>query len=135
MWMLRPSHISSLPRWSSRRMIRHYLTWENHRTQASRPFKLPSAESANSRKAYTHTKPAVQTPYHPVFKGMAYPHAPSLALIYQASLDQGRVPDDWKKANMMSIFRKEDKSKASNNRPVFFPSHHKQQPDGFLRPP
>ena len=51
-------------------------------------------------------------------KEMSAAVAPSLTLIYQASLDQGLVPDDWRNANVAPIFKKGDRSKASNYRPV-----------------
>ena len=40
--------------------------------------------------------------------------APELAkvftLLFQASLDQGVVPPDWKRANIVPVFKKGDKS-------------------------
>ena len=51
-------------------------------------------------------------------KEMAHPLSPALALIFQASLDQGRVPDEWRTANVSPIFKKGDKSTPSNYRPV-----------------
>ena len=44
--------------------------------------------------------------------------APALAHIYQTSLNAGTVPDDWKMAHVVPIFKKGDKCKASNYRPV-----------------
>jgi len=44
--------------------------------------------------------------------------APAFTGIYQASLDTGIVPTDWRTANIVPIFKKGDKSKASNYRPV-----------------
>jgi hypothetical protein len=44
--------------------------------------------------------------------------APSLATLFQASIDQGVTPSDWGKANVVPLFKKGDKSKASNYRPV-----------------
>jgi len=49
---------------------------------------------------------------------MAHPLAPALALVFQASLDQGQIPDDWHTAHITPIYKKGDKSKASNYRPV-----------------
>ena len=36
---------------------------------------------------------------------------PSLTLIYQASYEQGQIPDDWKRAFMTPSFKKGDKSR------------------------
>ena len=41
-----------------------------------------------------------------------------LVLFFQASLNQGKVPEDWKKANIVPLFKKGDKHKAENYRPV-----------------
>ena len=50
-------------------------------------------------------------------KKMAYSISPALTLIFQASYDQGTVPTDWKRAFVTPLFKKGDKSKASNYRP------------------
>ena len=44
--------------------------------------------------------------------------APSLSVLFQASLDQGKVPDDWKTANIVPLFKKGDKTCPENYRPV-----------------
>ena len=44
--------------------------------------------------------------------------APILTVIFQSSIDQGKVPDDWKSANVTPLYKKGDKAKASNYRPV-----------------
>ena len=51
-------------------------------------------------------------------KEMAAPVTPALTLIFQASLNQGQTPEDWKLANVSPIFKKGDKSKPANYRPV-----------------
>lgn len=44
--------------------------------------------------------------------------APSLTLIFQASLQQGCAPSDWKSANVTPLFKKGDRSSPSNYRPI-----------------
>ena len=44
--------------------------------------------------------------------------APVLTVLFQASLDQGKIPDDWKSANIVPIYKKGDKTQAENYRPV-----------------
>ena len=43
---------------------------------------------------------------------------PILTKIYQQSIDTGQIPEDWKHANIVPIFKKGDRSKPSNYRPV-----------------
>lgn len=38
-------------------------------------------------------------------------------MIFERSLKTGRLPTDWVKADVMSVFRKEDKSLAANYHP------------------
>ena len=44
--------------------------------------------------------------------------APSLTLVYQASVKQGRVPNDWKKAKVVPVYKKGGRSLVSNYRPI-----------------
>ena len=44
--------------------------------------------------------------------------SPAMTLIFQASLQQGEVPDDWKQANVAPIFKKGDRCTAANYRPI-----------------
>ena len=41
-----------------------------------------------------------------------------LQIFFQASLDQGVIPSDWKSANVVPIYKKGEKNKAENYRPV-----------------
>ena len=43
---------------------------------------------------------------------------PMLTLIFQASLMQGTVPEDWKKALVVPVFKRGDRSSATNYRPI-----------------
>ena len=45
---------------------------------------------------------------------------PILTKIYQQSINTGQIPEDWKNANIVPIFKKGDHSKPSNYRPVSF---------------
>jgi hypothetical protein len=53
-----------------------------------------------------------------ILKEMAAEVAPILHIFFQASINQGILPTDWKTANVVPIFKKGDKSKAENYRPV-----------------
>ena len=44
--------------------------------------------------------------------------APALSLIFQASIDQGILPSDWKEANVVPIHKKGSRFTAANYRPV-----------------
>ena len=44
--------------------------------------------------------------------------APVLTLIYKASLNQGKLPSDWKRAFVVPIFKKGSRTDPSNYRPV-----------------
>ena len=51
-------------------------------------------------------------------KEMASALAPSLTLIFKASLAQGILPNDWKKAFIIPVYKKGDRSCAANYRPI-----------------
>ena len=44
------------------------------------------------------------------------------AILFQASLDQGIVPDDWKLALISPLFKKADKNNVENYRPILLTS-------------
>ena len=53
-----------------------------------------------------------------ILKELADQMAPVYQILFQASIDQGIVPNDWKKAHITPIFKKGDPLQASNYRPV-----------------
>jgi hypothetical protein len=53
-----------------------------------------------------------------ILKQCAKQLAPSLAIIFQSSIDTGVLPKDWLNANISSIYKKGDKHSAENYRPV-----------------
>ena len=61
-----------------------------------------------------HTRPQDLT----LLKFLSDEVADILTMIFQASLDQGKIPQDWKKAFISPIFKKGDRHKPSNYRPV-----------------
>ncbi|KAK3108532.1 hypothetical protein FSP39_010045 [Pinctada imbricata] len=53
-----------------------------------------------------------------VLKELASEIAPILCIIYTKSLESGKIPSDWKTANVTPAFKKGQKYKASNYRPI-----------------
>ncbi|KAK3098073.1 hypothetical protein FSP39_015909 [Pinctada imbricata] len=53
-----------------------------------------------------------------LLKEVAREVTPILTLIFSASLHQGRIPDEWKEATVTPLFKKGDRGKAANYRPV-----------------
>ena len=53
-----------------------------------------------------------------ILKESAHEIAPYLVSVFQRSLDAGKVPKDWRMANVTAIFKKGEKYKPSNYRPV-----------------
>ena len=45
---------------------------------------------------------------------MATQIAPALVLIYQASLNQGVLPEDWLKAKIVPVYKKGSRANPSN---------------------
>jgi hypothetical protein len=46
--------------------------------------------------------------------------APILTDIFQTSIDTGEVPQDWRDANIVPLFKKDERHLASNYRPVIW---------------
>ena len=53
-----------------------------------------------------------------ILKMGAHEVAPALATIFRKSLETGSLPDDWRRANISPIFKKGERTKPSNYRPV-----------------
>ena len=53
-----------------------------------------------------------------ILKAAANQLAPILTILYQTSLNSGEVPSDWKDAWIVPVFKKGDKHKPANYRPV-----------------
>ena len=53
-----------------------------------------------------------------LLKETAQQMAPLLTLIFQASLNQGKIPSDWKSANVAPIHKKGKRTDPSNYRPI-----------------
>ena len=53
-----------------------------------------------------------------ILKDLAKELSPFLTEIFQRSLADGEVPMEWRSANMTAIFKKGDRFRASNYRPV-----------------
>ena len=51
-------------------------------------------------------------------KELAQSIAPILRLIFQTSYDTGTVPQEWREANVVPIYKKGRKSDPSNYRPI-----------------
>ena len=54
----------------------------------------------------------------PLLKLGAQELAPGLRMFYQLSLDQGKLPTDWKTANVSPVFKKGNRSSPANYRPI-----------------
>ena len=53
-----------------------------------------------------------------ILKECAAELAPVVTLIFQKSLDLGSLPEDWTSANIAPIYKKGDRNRAENYRPV-----------------
>eukprot|EP00061_Rhincodon_typus_P013416 g39782.t1 len=56
--------------------------------------------------------------YPRVLKEIAEEIVEALVVIFQELLESGRVPEDWKFANMAALFKKRVKQKTENYRPI-----------------
>jgi hypothetical protein len=65
-----------------------------------------------------HTATGSDTIPGRLLKELATEITPALTLIFKASLHQGKIPEQWKKPCVTPLFKKEDRGKAANYRPV-----------------
>ena len=54
-----------------------------------------------------------------VLKELSHVKAPIVTAIFQKALDTGKVPSDWKKAQVCPLFKKGNKQDPVNYRPIF----------------
>ena len=55
-----------------------------------------------------------------LLKEVAFQLAPPLTLVFQASLNQQKLPSDWKIAHIVPVFKKGDQTAPKNYRPISF---------------
>jgi hypothetical protein len=53
-----------------------------------------------------------------LLKEVAEEIAPAITILFQASINQGVVPSSWKKASVVPLFKKGNRSSAANYRPI-----------------
>ena len=53
-----------------------------------------------------------------LLKELSLEITPVLTMLFQASINQGIIPEDWKKAEVVPIFKKGERCKPVNYRPV-----------------
>ncbi|XP_077991091.1 uncharacterized protein LOC144445425 [Glandiceps talaboti] len=53
-----------------------------------------------------------------ILKELALELTPAMTCLFNQSLSNGQLPDDWKSANVSPIYKNDDKHLASNHRPI-----------------
>ena len=86
-------------------------SWARKWGMRFQPVKCNMMQLTNKRSSKIQAKPIVLQTLHKEL-------APILQLIYQGSLDSGKLPSIWKEANVSPIFKKGDKSDPANYRPI-----------------
>ena len=101
------------------RILQSSLIYQGQLTLLMRPINV-AVEGVTSLLANLDPSKASRLDRIPArfLKDMANDPAPSLTLTYQASLQQGRIPDEWRKALITPIYKNEDRSCPANYRPI-----------------
>jgi len=75
----------------------------------------------NCEEAFRHIKLQTMMEFWHIYwrsQQKRWPVCQCLQLIFQASLTQGSVPSDWKKANIVPVFKKGDRANPGNYCPI-----------------
>ena len=92
---------------------------EKHFSSCLSDVVIDSADVARRLLALDPNKSPGPDGFHPrLLKELAQELSPSLSLIFEKSLLEGVIPDDWKDAQVTPLFKKGEKANPSNYRPV-----------------
>ena len=83
----------------------------------------------------TNKTPGVDTLHPKVLKELGDVLALPLSIVFNKSIEEGKIPEEWKKANVTAIFKKGDKSNPNNYRPVSLTSVVCKILETFIRDP
>ena len=99
---------------------------------SSASFSIEDIEA--SLRKLNPTKSTGMDGLHPrVLQELSKELATPLFLIFRTSLEQGKVPDQWKEGQVTAIFKKGDRSSPSNYRPVSITSVVSKVMEGLVR--
>ena len=84
-----------------------------------------SPEETTIKDLRTDNAPGADLIHPRLLKELAVQVAYPLAIIFQQSIDQSRVPQQWRTANAIPIIKKGSKRDAANYRPISLTSHNK----------
>ncbi len=85
----------------------------HERLQITEPGVLKMLERLNPHKAMVPDEVGYR-----VLKELLSTIAPILTVIYHQSYNTGELPEDWRKANVVAVYKKERKCELSNYRPI-----------------
>ena len=85
-------------------------------------FKQPAGQCGDVKqkldKLKTDKSPGVDEIHPMLLRELREEIAQPLSEIFKASLETGKVPDDWRSANITSLFKKGRRSDSQNYRPI-----------------